>query len=696
MRKSWIQRIQQNREHRIRQAAEQEGTETQELKKKSRGLRQQLLLTVGAFLVVIALVSAATAAWYTNIAKTSTMTFQTAAWGISQDKIQVSEDVIQIAPGDSGTLAFSIDNSDSSRTLLAGVTVSKETMDPEMQKRLYFYVDTDQRVQDAQGTETASKYYIGSAQDDGYAYTVAGGDWLEVSKEAAVEALCWEWVYDLQGYYFRGTVSDRSVTEEEYVRPISYTWEDAVYESDQTASDYTGALVSVGDQTVEEFLTQWSQSDGYPGTISAESAKLVNGRRYYPVSVDAQGTGVWAYLCNYGEVIQGMQYDSELAQAEESVQVTADVCFTAANVPVTETIAATEAELRNALADDTVTVICLGNDLTLETAICYGTAATEAGSAMAASGSKILDLNGFAISWGGGAGNGPFLSVGAGAALTVLNGQLAASEVSSGTTQAQTVAAQVADGGRLTLGHVTVSNSYIGVCLGGDNQGQGDCQVKLIHSSIQTTGYGLICRDGVSTTAGTAYIYIHNSQLQGGVAGVLLEEETPGVSPQLPRLTITNSHITGTSAGLVQCHQAAASSLTNSQVTGATGLIVKAGSVQVTDSTVLGDGEVQTPGSTEGWTSTGDGILTEADKSAMATVVIRGSQTSISSQKGNGVQLYGAAGGGPGRVLIYEGTIQGSTGAAIWNGIGTFEIYGGAFTSNGTEPVSAAIKRYDQ
>lgn len=689
MRKRWIQRIQQNKEHLTRQAAQQ-GAENPELKKKSRRLRQQLLLTVGAFLVVIALVSAATAAWYTNIAKTSTMTFQTAAWGISQDKIQVSKDVIQIAPGNSGELAFSVDNSDSSQALLTGVTVSKKNMDEEMQKRLYFYVDTDQRVEDAQGVETASKYYIGSEQNHGYTYTVAGGDWLEVSKESAAEALCWEWVYDLQGYYFRGTVSDTSVTEEEYVRPISYAWEDAVYESDQTAADYTGALVSIGDQTVDAFLTQWSQTDGYAGTIQTESKKIVNGHRYYPVSVDENGAGVWAYLCNYSEVQAGMTYDNQLAQAEEAVQVTADVCFTAANVPVAERMAYTEADLRAALADDTVTVICLGSDLTLEGVIDYGTAAAEAGSVTEANGSKILDLNGFAISWEEAAGVGPFVSIGSGAALTIRNGQLAAAEASSGTTQVQNVAAQVSEGGSLILGHVTISNCYIGVRL--ENGGQ----VKVLNSEIQGTGYGLICPDGVSTTVGTAYIYMQNSQLQGGVAGVLLEEATQEVLTQRVRLTVANSHISGTQAGLVQCRQASSASLSNSQVVGATGLILKGGSVQIKDSTILGNGAAQPAGSQESWTSTGDGILAEADRSAMATVVIRGSQTSISSQNGNGVQLYGVAGKGPGRILIYEGTIQGADGAALWNGLGTFEIYGGTFTSNGTEPVSASIKRYDQ
>ena len=37
---------------------------------------------------------------------------------------------------------------------------------------------------------------------------------------------------------------------------------------------------------------------------------------YYPVDVDASGYGVWAYLCNYNEIQQNTEYDTELGSGE--------------------------------------------------------------------------------------------------------------------------------------------------------------------------------------------------------------------------------------------------------------------------------------------------------------------------------------------------------------------------------------------
>ena len=43
------------------------------------------------------------------------------------------------------------------------------------------------------------------------------------------------------------------------------------------------------------------------------------------------------------------------------------------------------------------------------------------------------------------------------------------------------------------------------------------------------------------------------------------------------------------------------------------------------------------------------------------------------------MQLFGKENLGPGRIMVYDGNFTGEKGSANFNGLGTFQIYGGTF-----------------
>ena len=86
---------------------------------------------------------------------------------------------------------------------------------------------------------------------------------------------------------------------DEYVLPIEYPFDPVT-----TTFAEDGRLKTIdGFTTADEFLVRFSETDGYKGTIDV-NARTANG--YYPVYVNSEGYGVWAYLCTYSEIIQNI------------------------------------------------------------------------------------------------------------------------------------------------------------------------------------------------------------------------------------------------------------------------------------------------------------------------------------------------------------------------------------------------------
>ena len=263
---------------------------------------RQAALAVLLIVQLVVLLFAITAAWYTNIVQTNDLVLETAVWGF-EGSVQLGDEPIKAAPGDEGVIPFTAVNNSDEITEVS-VNISKINMDKEMQKRIYFYADTER----VWNSELVERVYLGNTAS--HTYIMFGQGELTLTEEVCNDVpLKWQWVYDLLGYYVRGVVTeDAPPIVEEYLRPIEYN-----YDEIQTTFEPDGTLATIdGFTTAEEFLQQMSQSDGYEGIISIDEAV----GRYYPVDVDDSGYGVWAYLCDYTEILQNTDYDTKLGSGE--------------------------------------------------------------------------------------------------------------------------------------------------------------------------------------------------------------------------------------------------------------------------------------------------------------------------------------------------------------------------------------------
>lgn len=278
---------------------------------------RQAALAVLLIVQLVVLLFAITAAWYTNIVQTNDLVFETSEWGF-EGSVQLGEEPIKAAPGDEGMIPFTaVNNSD--EVTEVSVNISKKSMDLEMQQRIYFYADTSKLPSDEdmervylRNDEEMERVYLSDTSS--YTYILPGQGSLTLTEEECNDVpLKWQWVYDLLGYYVLGVVTEEDGPfVEEYLRPIEYDYDEIL----TTFDEQDGTLATIdGVTSAEDFLLQVSQSDGYEGTINLDGA--VGG--YYPVEVDESGYGVWAYLCNYTEILQNTEYDTLLGSGEITI-----------------------------------------------------------------------------------------------------------------------------------------------------------------------------------------------------------------------------------------------------------------------------------------------------------------------------------------------------------------------------------------
>ena len=142
-----------------------QGAANQALKRYRKRIYWQAGLALLTVILTITIVFAMTAAWYTNIVQTSGLVFEAEAWGFDGEVV-VNTDPIQAAPGDEGVIHLEVKNNSENISALS-VNISKARMaDPEMQKRLYFFVDT----QLTREGETMNRVYLNN--QDSYTYTI--------------------------------------------------------------------------------------------------------------------------------------------------------------------------------------------------------------------------------------------------------------------------------------------------------------------------------------------------------------------------------------------------------------------------------------------------------------------------------------------------------------------------------------------
>lgn len=660
----------------------------------------QAMIAVASVALIAVLMFSMTAAWYTNVAKTSSMTFKAESWGFDSENITVSESEIPIAPGMRGIIPLTVDNGAGEEAVKVRVNLSKagsagsdsQQRELELEKRVYFYADTAKTYEFGEGeertTEKVSKIYIGASELDSYSYTILPGNMLSLSEEFYNDVpIYWEWVYDMQGYYFYGTVAD-VVTVSEYIRPIEYDYEDAVFDTDEASETYD-QLLSIGDKTKDVFLTEISSADGYEGTIDITKAVAIgtgaDKKIYYPVQVDENNYGVWAYLCTYSEIEQGIIYDTQLAGTEKTLTVTMKI--TAFNVDTkTETVTTVE-DLSTALKDSSLDVVKLENGLSVTEPLTVDSTVDT-----------VLDLNGFDLTYTGAEEAYNLIQATEGSNLTVMNGNLvgngkgsdAENRANMATMAIQTTAANV------TLNNVSVSGFDGAIKVSDENNTAGDTYLQIIDCDFNTVGNTVFVKGNGTSTSGMTRVLIQDSVLTSTEYIALSGNGTAsGTGRWGTDIVIKGSTLNGYAAAVFQPQQQSTMYISDSILTGNTGICIKGGMLTVKNCTVTGTGEmtvVAAGSSKSGFSDTGDGIYVEATYTWSATVVLEGENNVVTSDKAYAVELFGAEEKGPGSIMINSGTYTGHSGACNSNGIGTFEIYGGNFTGN----IAETVTRYDQ
>ena len=276
---------------------------------------RQAALTVMTIILTVVMLFAMTSAWYTNVVQTGGLTFEAESWGF-EGKITVANEAVIASPGDDGIVDLTVENDNDSVSTVS-VNVYKSEMTEEMQKRLYFYVDTRMN----RNGETMERVYLN--RFEGYTYNMFNNSQLTLTKEFSNgPVIKWEWVYDVLGYYVIGKPYEVIITDNggienedgtatqtenqtviqkmdirEYLRPIIYDFDEATTVINTEGESITVELETIdGVLTPEEFLAELSKTDGYEGVIDTSKGPTCN--NYYPVEVDAEGYGVYAYLCN--------------------------------------------------------------------------------------------------------------------------------------------------------------------------------------------------------------------------------------------------------------------------------------------------------------------------------------------------------------------------------------------------------------
>ena len=572
-----------------------------------QGLKNKIFLRA-AFCVVILLLTAVllismTAAWYTNVADTGGLIFVTNQWGFN-GSIIVESDVIDMAPGDSGIVSMQITN-DGDVTATAGITVSKANLNDLMKKRLYFYVDTTSY----RNAEKMNRVYISST--GGYTYTVFPDSRIYVTADSQnAPALKWEWVYDVLGYYVYGKVTDNSVQIDEYIRPIEYDF-------DPITTTFTpdGYLKTIdGYKTATEFITELSKTDGYSGTIDV-SKKTANG--YYPVYVNSEGYGVWAYLCTYSEILQNIQEDTEMGMTDQTQSHSVEINITGSNSGETAIEVGDKETLVSLIETIGFVNLKLTQDITLDEEL------------VIKSGYQAhIDLNGHTLS--SGATN--IVSVKEGAKITLSNGAVKGNGRSIGV---------VTSGAEAVLNNVNLSNVEEGIKISDNlNESGLDSRVHIVDSEIVGISDGLwIYGNNVASATKTTVIVERSNIVGNEYIGILCNGSFTDIDIQ-----ITDSTVRGYYTSIYHPQKESTLSVGNSTLEGITGIVVKGGYVTLNNCIIRGTGtpdQIVEPGEQmSGFADTGDGIYLEANYIWEAQITVTGRNTVVTSANALAVRKY--------------------------------------------------------
>ena len=608
----------------------------QQLNAVKKNILRQGLLAVFVLILAVVVVVTITTAWYNNIVHTSGLVFESASWGFD-GKIEVSETPIKAAPGDSGNIYLTMEN-ESEVIVDATVNISKSTMDVQMQKRLFFYADAYQ----VRNEEQMDRVYLNS--QDGYTYTIFGNGNLTLTDTVHNDSqLKWQWVYDVLGYYVRGTVkADGTVDIEEYLRPIEYDYDESLTTFKKTNGmelDTVDGKVSVG-----EYLKKISAKDGYKGTIDP-STKTAAG--FYKVDVDADGYGIWAYMCSYSDIVADTYWDTQLGEqaikAETDPQIKLDTYMARLTVSgqksdVDVQVVSTPKRLEDLLTSKDDVVLRLSQDITMDRATIP-------------SGKKImLDLDGNTLTASGSA----LMDLQEGSSVIVYNGELEGQGKTGFTTT----------GAELTLYNVTSEGMHRVVSMQ-DHNGQGiDSKISLIGCQLKTQQTAVYMVGNGTKSEQLTKIVIEDCQLEGDYAGLVGNGNSTNAGVDV---TVINSVVKGYYSSIYFPVPDSYMTLSNCTLEGMTGLAIKSGHVKVISCDVKGTGSYNPPSySVSGFSDTGDGVYIEANYNTEILVEIFG-DTTVTSANALAVRKYKADANNA-TIAIYGGSFSSSVSEFIGEG----------------------------
>lgn len=601
------------------------------LEKMRKRIIWQAGLAASTIALTIVIVFAVTAAWRSNVVQTSGLQFQAEAWGFEGD-IEVDENAILIAPGDQGAVTLSVNNSNEDAASVR-VNVSKALLNSgnaiQMRKRLYLYVD----AQNYSSGEVMDRVYLNS--QEGYVYTLLGGQTLTLSDTVYNgPQLKWQWVYDVLGYYVRGTkTSDGDVSVEEYLRPIEYEYDEAttVFEM---KDGFPQQLLSIRGQSVDDFMVELSKTDGYEGTIDV-SQKLESG--YYPVVVDDNGYGVYAYLCNYGEIEYATQFDSMLgeqaAKQESNETFVLELTVSAQNEVVNVKEVSNLTQLQDALTQGTADVIRFTDDIKVS---------NKDGLVIPKGNRVILDLGGYTCTNIGSATK--IITVEEGANLTVFNGNIVGKKIE----QAINVT-----GAEVLISDVNISKTLYGVYVA-DNKGSIglDSKVHILNSTITTQNHAVYVYGNGTVSDMPTQVVIESCTIQSTQQHAVVGSDTDNTWGR--DIQILNSKIiSDTKVGVYLPLEGNTLMVYKSVITSNTGITIMGGTAHVVNSTVEGTGTVKKP---QSYVYTGDGILIKATDGYPIVLEISEGST-ITSEYGQSLQVYESDAENV-TVKIYSGTFD--------------------------------------
>lgn len=605
---------------------QQQNSRERVVSEAKKRIYKQAGLALTAILVTVALLFAMSTAWYSNVLEAGSLTFQAEKWELNADHVSSNGNVVA-QPGARGILPVSYKNTSDS-IVNAYVNVSKEQMEVQLQKRIYFYTETPYTVErkanieGESNKETVARRYL--TNSTAAPYTVLSMGQLTMSDDFCTvdTPIYWEWVYDLLGYYVRlEPTDDGSVIEKEYLRPI-------VYDYDKATFDENGNLATVDGEHFEKFLLKLSETDGYLNNFTAgtESYTGTDGVSvtYYIVDKEVDASSYTAIrLLTKQEIAEANLWDTEHAGASFKNVNKITITGEAANVDMIN-VGTTE-ELTNALRSENGGYIRLSGNLELTENI-----------TVSAKEPVILDLNGATLT--GSATGGDLFTVGKGRELTVINGTI---KNSAGNKTLFGV-----NNGKLTVSNVTATaegESQWGIYIQDNNRTtaqDGDSIVYITHSTISTGQPTVMVIGNNTTTAQKTRCVIENSTLTSGYVTVCGNGQTVSGGTAIE---IKDSIITGKYAAVYHPQDNSTLHAENSTFTGNTGIAVKGGTVYLDNCVVTGRAKAALAGSfnNNGFTDTGAAVYLEAgyERDNIA-VYITGENSRITAEKQQALLLY--------------------------------------------------------